>query len=100
MQFAGGRDFKLPGGTVRSANLTSDAATGIGNWSEETFIARIRAHGMTGADAVPLKGGDMQTVMPWTMYAGMTDDDLKAIFSFLKTVPPKNNVVTKWTPAG
>lgn len=40
--------------------------------------------------------GDMQTVMPWTMYAGMTNEDLGAIYDFLKTLPVVDNTVERW----
>jgi hypothetical protein len=97
--YAGGRAFPLPGGTVRSANLTPDPDTGIGRWSRDVFITWMRSHGRGRADAAPAPEGQFQTVMPWTAYAGMTDADLGAIYAFLRTVPAKPNAVVKWTPA-
>jgi mono/diheme cytochrome c family protein len=97
MELAGGRSFPIPGGTVTSANLTPDDDTGTGRWTREFFIARIRLHG-TGADAAPVAPGQIQTVMPWTMYAGMTDADLGAIYAYLRTVPAKRHGVNKWVP--
>jgi mono/diheme cytochrome c family protein len=97
--YAGGRTFALPGGTVRSANLTPDPDTGIGHWTRDVFITWMRSHGRDRADTAPAPEGQFQTVMPWTMYAGMTDADLGAIYTFLRTVPPKRNAVVKWTPA-
>jgi hypothetical protein len=102
MEYAGGRPFQMPGGVVRTANLTPDVETGIGGWSKESFIARIRAHGVAGQagqEPAVVAPAQMQSIMPWTMYAGMTDDDLGAIFEYLRTVPPKKNAVTKWTPS-
>jgi hypothetical protein len=37
--------------------------------------------------------------MPWTMYGGMHEEDLKAIFAYLKSVPPISNEVVKFVPA-
>jgi hypothetical protein len=46
-----------------------------------------------------LKPGDFNTVMPWTMYGKMTDQDLEAIYTYLKTVKPIKNTVEKFTTA-
>jgi mono/diheme cytochrome c family protein len=100
MTLAGGRSFALPSGTVTSANLTPDETTGIGTWTKDFFIARIRAHGSSGSEARPVGPGDAQTIMPWTMYAGMTDEDLGAVYAYLRTVPAKKNAVNKWVPSG
>ena len=89
MEFAGGHDFL----TVRSANITPDELTGIGTWSKSAFIGRFRAYA-NGTPAVP-QGGD-NTVMPWTMFAGMSDEDLGAIYDYLRTVEPVRNAVEKW----
>jgi len=101
MYLAGGRDFIAPWGTVRSANLTQDKKTGIGNWSEETFVARFKMYADSSyvAPKVDIENGDFQTIMPWLMYAPMETDDLKAIYAYLKTVDPIENQVIKWTPA-
>jgi mono/diheme cytochrome c family protein len=92
MEFAGGHDF----GTVRSANITPDELTGIGGWTKEAFVARFRAFA-AGAPAVGPE--DDNTVMPWTLYAGMTDEDLGAIYDYLRTVPRKRHAVEKWAAA-
>jgi hypothetical protein len=83
-EWIGGREFPLPfGGTIRSSNLTPDP-TGIGAWTPEQFVMRFKAY--ETADLVVAKG-EYNTIMPWTMYAGMTPDDLKAIYLYLRTVP-------------
>jgi mono/diheme cytochrome c family protein len=89
MEYAGGHDFL----TVRSANITPDPLTGIGGWTREAFIARFRSYA-NGTAAVPA-GGD-NTVMPWTLYAGMTEEDLGAIYDHLRTARPVRNAVEKW----
>ena len=100
MDYAGGFEFNFPNGNIiRSANLTPDKATGIGNWTKEAFINRFKA--APEADASPKVGEhDFNTPMPWIMYKGMTEEDLAAIFKYLQTVKPINNTVEKFTPAG
>lgn len=81
-----------PWGISYSANLTPDPATGIGAWTEEMFIATLRKgkHLGTGRGILP--------PMPWMNYAKLTDDDLKSIFAFLKSLPPIANAVPQPTP--
>jgi len=93
LAFAGGNPFSLPGGTVTSANLTPDVETGLGHWTKEQFIARFKT-----AEAFQVQPGGVQTVMPWSDYAGMTEADLGAIFEFLRTQPPVKQAVQKWAP--
>lgn len=50
--------------------------------------------------AVDLAAGDLQTLMPWTMYAHMTEQDLGAIFDYLRSMPPAAGKVEKWTVPG
>jgi len=80
--------FKLPFGTVHAANLTPDKETGIGNWTEEMFLGVFHKGLHMGAEGRPVL-----PPMPWQEYRNMTDDDLKAIFAFLKTIPPIHNPV-------
>lgn len=77
-----------PWGMSFAANLTSDA-TGIGNWTEENFITAIRYGKYKGMK----EGRDLLPPMPWFVYKNMTDEDLKAIFAYLKTTTPVENVV-------
>lgn len=94
MQFAGGFQFVLPSGkVVQSANITPDMETGIGHWQKQYFTSRFKQ--FANATQIPLQDG-MNTVMPWTMYAGMTDEDLNAIYAYLQTVPPVRNAVNRF----
>ena len=77
-----------PWGMSFSANLTSDA-TGIGNWKEAQFIKAIREGRLKGIDG----NRPMLPPMPWIVYKNLNDDDLKAIFAYLQTTKPVNNVV-------
>ncbi len=82
-----------PWGISYTANLTSDP-TGIGNWKEEQFIYALRQGKLKG-----LPGSrDLLPPMPWVMYKHMTDDELKAIFAYLKTTKPVKNVVPPPVP--
>lgn len=98
MDFAGGRVFPTPMGTIRSANLTQDEVTGIGKWTESIFVNRFKAYADSSYQAPTIRSGEMQTLMPWTMYAHMKTDDLKAIFAYLKTIKPVNHSVVKFEP--
>ncbi len=97
MEYAGGFEFPVPGGVVRSANITPEMETGIGSWNLGAFIARFRGVSPEKVRAMELEAGDMNTVMPWSMYAGMTDQDLGAIFAYLRTIPPVKNKVNPFT---
>lgn len=98
--YAGGFEFKFPDGSVvRSANLTPDKSTGLGSWTSEQFIKRFKMYTDSTYLNQKVKPGEMQTTMPWTMYAGMNNDDLDAIFAYLQTLKPVVNQVEKFTPA-
>ena len=77
-----------PWGISYTANLTSDA-TGIGNWTEGQFMYAIRNGKFKGAP----QGRDLLPPMPWPMYKNMTDDELKAVFAYLKSTTPIKNIV-------
>lgn len=74
------------------SNLTPDAATGIGQWSEADFIRTLR----TGVDP---SGRALHPFMPWHQLQRMSDDDLRAIYRYLRTIPAIHNAVP-WTTAG
>ena len=97
-EFAGGREFPVPGGIVRSANLTPDPSSGLGGWTRERFIAAFAAFRAPAA-AGPVAAGAFDTPMPWTAYAGMSDADLGAIFGYLHALPAVANAVVTFTPA-
>ena len=99
-KFSGGREFATPLGTMHTANITPDKETGIGTWTKEAFVARFKAYADSSYVPHKVAPGEMQTIMPWTMYAGMTEKDLGAIYTYLMSVPPiKNSIPEKFTPA-
>jgi hypothetical protein len=77
-----------PWGTSYTANLTSDQ-TGIGNWSEAQFMLALRKGKYKGL----AEARNLLPPMPWEMYRNFTDDELKAVFAYLKTTNPIDNVV-------
>lgn len=98
--FAGNFEFKFnDGSVVRSSNLTPDKKTGIGNWSTQEFINLFKSYSAPNYNSIKVNKGNYQTVMPWTMYAGMKEEDLSAIFYYLKTLKPVYNTIEKFTPA-
>jgi hypothetical protein len=94
--FAGGQLSNKPGNNfkVKSANITPDTATGIGGWTEEMFMAKFNSY--RDKEAYEYDPGKYNSEMPWTIFANMTDDDIKSIYRYLRTVKPIKNKVTKW----
>lgn len=77
--------FMIPGvGVFYPPNLTSDPETGIGTWSEDDIIAAVR----TG---VRPDGRALVAIMPFPSYAMLTDDDAKALATYLRSLPPARN---------
>ena len=94
---AGGFEFNMPDGSVlRSVNITPHE-TGIGFWNRDFFINRFRLYADTLYEVPRVDPGEFQTVMPWMMYGGMTNTDLGAMYDFLKTVPPVDNFVERFS---
>lgn len=88
LELAGGHEFTIEGWTVRSANLTPDNETGIGLWSREDFLDRFRAARVEPGSSDLKPAGTPPTVMPWAGLAGMREQDLGAIYDYLRTVGP------------
>jgi mono/diheme cytochrome c family protein len=84
LNFAGGFVFEGPWGRVAAANITPDA-TGFSYDNEAMFASAMR----TGY----VKGRALSPIMPWAAYRGLSDPDLLAIYSYLKTTPPVHHVV-------
>ncbi len=99
MTFAGGHEWNLPSGVLRTANITPDMETGIGSWTKEMFIARFKSFDSDSAKHIPTNTyKEYNTVMPWTLFAGMTEKDLGDIYEYLRTIKPIKNNVEKFTP--
>jgi mono/diheme cytochrome c family protein len=76
-----------PWGVSFAMNLTPDKETGLGSWTQEMFMGALRTgkHQGTGRPILP--------PMPWYWYKNMTDDDLKAVFAYLQSLPPIKNPI-------
>jgi mono/diheme cytochrome c family protein len=81
-----------PWGISYAANLTPDRNSGLGVWTEEMFISAMRTGKHMGA------GRPILPPMPWQASAGLSDEDLKAIFAYLRSLRPIANQVP--TPIG
>ena len=92
--FAGGYTFDLGTNKVASANITSDSATGIGAWTEERFLNKFTQY--REEKSYSYDPGNQNSVMPLSVLAGMKDEDLKAIYAYLRTVKPISNKVEKF----
>ena len=77
-----------PWGVSYAANLTSDE-TGIGLWTEAQFFKAIREGKYKGLEG----SRPLLPPMPWPNIAQMTDEDLKAVFAYLKSTKPVRNIV-------
>ncbi|WP_143962379.1 c-type cytochrome [Litoribacter populi] len=96
---AGGREMQFPdGATVRSANLTPHE-TGLKNWTQEEFIQKFKSYSAPSVTLAKVSPGEFQTIMPWSMYAEMSEEDLGAIYTYLQSLPPVENKVERFTPA-
>jgi hypothetical protein len=80
---------KGPWGTSFAANLTPDTSTGLGGWSEAQFKIALTRGKYKGVET----GRPLLPPMPWFNYVNMKDDDVKAIFAYLKSIKPVTNAV-------
>src|SRR5665213_847923 len=92
LSFSGGREFQFPDGSiVRSANLTPDMKTGIGSWTEDMFVKRFEMYADSAYKPQAVAPGEFNSIMPWNMYGKMNEEDLAAIYKYLKSLQPINN---------
>jgi hypothetical protein len=84
--------FAGPWGVSYTANLTPDRLTGLGIWTEDIFIKTIRTGRHWGVSRPILPP------MPWSVYRNLTDEDLKSVFAYLRTVKPIRNQVPEPQP--
>jgi mono/diheme cytochrome c family protein len=87
--FAGGRALDTPFGVIYSANITPDAVSGLGAWSETDLTRAMR-------EGIARDGTHLYPAFPYTAYTKVTDADIHAIYAFLRSrkpvhyTPPKN----------
>jgi cytochrome c553 len=95
--FAGGRRFDVLGNTVITSNITPDKQTGIGDWDLDRFLKRFHEHRVS-AETLPAFDKQLFTLMPWRELALLPDDDLSAIYAYLRTQRPVENKVVPHPP--
>lgn len=86
--------FYGPWGISYAMNLTPDVNTGMGIWTEEMFIKAMRTGKHFG------QSRPIMPPMPAQAYGQMTDEDLKAVYAFLRSIPPVKNLVPDYQPPG
>lgn len=86
-----GTDSPPDGFPANPSNLTPDVDTGIGGWSEEDFVRTLR----TGINP---RSDSLHAFMPWRQIRRMSDDDLQAIYRYLRTLEPIRNEVVERAP--
>ncbi len=91
--FAGGRLFVTPYGTVASANITPDKDTGIGKWGIAQFLSRMDQFRQYETTGTPQATPDQFTFMPWAGYSHLNDEDMEALFLFIKAQPARSHKV-------
>lgn len=84
--------FAGPWGVSYAINLTPDESTGMGIWTEELFVNALRTgkHYGTSRPIMP--------PMPWQNLSRATDEDLKAIYAYLRSIKPISNRVPEYQP--
>ena len=86
--------FAGPWGISYAPNLTPDQNTGLGIWTEDMFVRALRRGKHLG------HGRPIMPPMPWRAYATLSDEDLSAIFAFLRSLPPIENHAPVSRPPG
>jgi mono/diheme cytochrome c family protein len=89
MMGAGGFPFlETPLGVVRSANITPDPTTGLGNWTDDEIRRAL-------TEGISRNGEHLFPFMPFAFFHNMTADDINAVIAYLRTIPPVENKVDK-----
>ncbi|QOY85511.1 c-type cytochrome [Paludibaculum fermentans] len=97
-EFAGGHEFNLAGKLVRSANITPDEESGLGKWSEQRFVDKFKGFANMTYDNAPRMNQSNFTVMPWLPMSQIPEEDLRAIYTYLRTLKPVHNPVEVHPP--
>ena len=82
--------FAGPWGVTFAANLTPDQNSGLGIWTEDMFVRALRTGRHMGTSRT------IMPPMPWQAFRNMTDEDLKSIYTYLRTIPPVSNHVPQY----
>ena len=86
--YAGGYAISTPFGGIFASNITPDADTGIGNWTERDFYRAVR-HGKGK------EGQNLYPAMPYNAYVNVSDEDMHDLWMYMRSVKPVNKKVTE-----
>jgi mono/diheme cytochrome c family protein len=86
--FSGGRPVATPFGTVLSANLTSDATTGIGRYTADTFYRALH-------EGIDHEGRNLYPAFPYNNFTNVTREDTDAMYAYMRTVTPVQHEVDR-----
>jgi hypothetical protein len=84
--------FSGPWGVSYTFNLTPEPNTGLGIWTEEMFVQAIRTGRHMGVSR------PINPPMPWPAYRNASDEDLKSVYAYLRTITPIVNHVPAYQP--
>ena len=94
MMLAGGMVFDTSYGKVLTPNITPDTETGTGKWSEEFFLKKFYDYKEYAENGPPAMSGPQSfTLMPWLQFAKREEAELRAIYAYLRTIPPVHHAV-------
>lgn len=97
-EFAGGTEFNFAGKLVRAANITPDEESGLGKWSEQRFVDKFKGFANMTYDNAPRMNQSNFTLMPWLSMSQLPEEDLRAIYTYLRTLKPVHNPVEVHPP--
>ncbi|MBS1914632.1 MAG: c-type cytochrome [Bacteroidetes bacterium] len=110
LTMAGGREFPVGSvGSIFAPNITPDTETGIGSWTDQQIIAAIRTGRLPDTeDGKPTSDTVISPVMPYWLYANMTDSDVNDIVAYLRSLKPVHyeptentvpaSLLVRWAP--
>jgi hypothetical protein len=93
MAFAGGERFQFPGMLVVSANITPDQQSGIGRWKPQDFVDKFHQYREYAENGSPASSPENFTLMPWLNFSRLDEEDLRAIYWYLRTQKPVYHAV-------
>jgi mono/diheme cytochrome c family protein len=101
---SGGEKFVMGTGVVVvSANISPDIYTGTGRWTEQDFVDRFTQYRDYAENGSPQVGPESFTLMPWLNFCRLPENDLRAIYAFIRTKQPVYKAVDThpaWNPVG
>jgi mono/diheme cytochrome c family protein len=98
-EFSGGWEMKGPWGRNVTPNLTPHKDTFTGRATKAEFVGRFKSFESVQGDAIPPAPKGRNTIMPWLVLSGMTEEDLGAVYDYLKSLPPVENRINPFPDA-